>query len=358
MLEQFHVPAEIEVRVPPDAMRATVEDIFRKLGMPDEHAVQSADVLLYADIRGIESHGVSNMLRVYVDGFRNGRINPNPQWKIVREAAAVCTIDSDGGHGGFIGPEAMRIAIERAEQYGIGSVTVANGGHFGAAAYHAAMALERDMIGVAMTAGGVTVAPTYGAERMVGLNPLAIAAPTRDEPPFIFDASMSSVAGNKIRLAQRLGRNALPGWIAEPDGTPIMDDREIPEGFLMLPLGGTREIGSHKGYGLSVMIEILTSILSGAGGGPLRRGGQAHHFVAYKIDAFADVDTFKDDMDAYMRALRESKPAPGEERVLYAGLAEHEEEIERYERGIPYHPEVIEWFRGITAELDVPYRLG
>ena len=358
MLEQFHVPAEIEVRVPPAAMRATVEDIFRKLGMPDEHAVQSADVLLYADVRGIESHGVSNVLRVYVDGFRDGRINPSPQWKIVREAAAVCTIDSDGGHGGFIGPEAMRIAIERAEEYGVGAVTVADGGHFGAAAYHAAMALERDMIGVAMTAGGVAMAPTHGAERLVGLNPIALAAPTRDEPPFIFDASMSSVAGNKIRLARRLGRNALPGWIAEPDGTPIMEERDIPESFLMLPLGGTREIGSHKGYGLAVMIEILSSILSGGGGGPLRRAGQAHHFVAYKIDAFADVDTFKDDMDAYMRALRESTPAPGEERVLYAGLAEHEEEIERHEKGIPYHPEVIEWFRGITAELDVPYRFG
>ena len=305
MLEQFHVPAEIEVRVPPAAMRVTVEDIFRKLGMPDEHAVQSTDVLLYADIRGIESHGVSNMLRVYVDGFRDGRINLSPQWKIVREAAAVCTIDSDGGHGGFIGPEAMRIAIERAEEYGVGAVTVANGGHFGAAACHAAMALERDMIGVAMTAGGVTVAPTHGAEGIVGLNPIALAAPTREEPPFIFDASMSSVAGNKIRLARRLGQNALPGWIAEPDGTPIMEEREIPEDFLMLPLGGTREIGSYKGYGLAVMIEILSSILSG-GGGPLRRAGQAHHFVAYKIDAFANVDTFKDDHGRlYAGAARE-----------------------------------------------------
>ncbi len=356
MLEHFHVPAELEVRVAPDAVRATVEDIFRALGMPDDHARQSTDVLLYADLRGIDSHGVSNMLRVYVQGFQAGRINPNPEWKITHEAAAVCTIDSDGAHGGVIGPEAMRIAMDRADAYGIGAVSVAGGGHFGAAAYHAAMALERDMIGVAQTAGGVSVAPTHGAERLVGLNPLAFAAPTRNEPPFIFDASMSSVAGNKIRLASRLGRGTLPGWVAEADGTPIMDEREIPEDYLMLPLGGTREIGSHKGYGLGVMIEILTTVLAGQGAGPDRRAGQAHHFIAYKIEAFTDLDTFKDDMDVYLRTLRESQTAPGEERVWYAGLPEHEEEIERRERGIPYHPEVIDWFEQVTKELGLEFR--
>jgi LDH2 family malate/lactate/ureidoglycolate dehydrogenase len=356
MLEHFHVPSDLEVRVSPDDLRATVEDIFRALGMPDDHARQSTDVLLYADLRGIESHGVSNMLRVYVEGFNAGRINPNPQWKIVREAAAVCTIDSDGAHGGVIGPEAMRIAMDRADAYGIGAVSVAGGGHFGAAAYHAAMALERDMIGVAQTAGGVAVAPTQGSERLIGLNPLAFAAPAREEPPFIFDASMSSVAGNKIRLAQRLGRGTLPGWVAEADGTPIMDEREIPEDYVMLPLGGTREIGSHKGYGLGVMIEILTTVLAGQGAGPDRRAGQAHHFIAYKIDAFADLELFKDDMDTYLRTLRDSKPAPDEERVWYAGLPEHEEEMVRSERGIPYHPEVIDWFEQVTKELGVKFR--
>ena len=138
MLEQFHVPADEEVRVNPDAMRQTVHDIFTALGMSDEHARSSTDVLLYADTRGIDSHGVSNMLRVYVDGIREGRINVNPQWKITHEAAAVATIDSDGAHGGVIGPEAMKIAIERARLYGIGAVSVYHGGHYGAAAYTAA----------------------------------------------------------------------------------------------------------------------------------------------------------------------------------------------------------------------------
>lgn len=358
MLEQFHVPEDIAIRVPQENMRATVEDIFRKMRMPDEDAVQAADVLMYADIRGVESHGVSNMMRSYVSGFQEGRINPTPEWKIIRQAAAVCTIDSDRGHGLIIGPAAMNVAIERAEMYGIGSVSVTNGAHFGAAGYHARMALEHDMIGIAMTTGGVSVLPTNGAERLVGLNPIAIAAPTRQEPPFIFDASMSSVAGNKITLAKRLGVNALPGWIAESDGTPIMEERPIPDDYKLLPLGGTREIGSHKGYSLAVMIEVLCAVLSGGGAGPHRRGGASHHFLAYKIDAFTDVDEFKDDLDAYMKTLRESTPAPGHDSVTYAGLPEHEEEIERLRHGIPYHPEVIEWFQGITAEFELPNRLG
>ncbi|MDP6419991.1 MAG: Ldh family oxidoreductase [SAR202 cluster bacterium] len=358
MLEQFHVPEDIAIRVPQENMRSTVEDIFRKMQMPEEDAVQAADVLMYADIRGVESHGVSNMMRAYVAGFQQGRINPNPDWKIVRQAAAVCTIDSDKGHGLVIGPAAMNIAIERAEKYGIGSVSVTNGAHFGAAGYHAIMALEHDMIGIAMTTGGVSVLPTQGSERMVGLNPIAIAAPGRNEPPFIFDASMSSVAGNKIVLAKRLGVDALPAWVAGADGAPIMDAQPVPDDFKILPLGGTREIGSHKGYSLAVMIEILSGVLSGGAAGPLRRGGASHHFIAYKIDAFVDVDLFKDDMDAYMAALRESAPAPGEDRVVYAGLPEHEEEIERLEHGIPYHPEVIEWFQSITAELELPDRFS
>ena len=357
MLERFHVPHDIAVHVQIEDMRATVEDIFRKMGMPEDDAVQSADVLVYADARGIESHGVSNMLRSYVASFGEGGINPTPEPKVIRELPAAATIDCDGGHGLAVGPMAMNMAMDRAEVYGIGTITAINGRHFGACAYHAAMALERDMIGLAMTTGGVNVAPVHGAERLVGLNPLGIAAPTRDEPPFIFDASMSSVAGNKIVLARRIGVPVLPGWVAEADGTPVMEESEVPEDFMMLPAGGTRELGAHKGYSMAVMIEILSGLLGGSGGGPHRRGGASHHFIAYNLEAFTDIEDFKTDMDDYMRALRECEPAPGQDRVVYAGLPEHEEEIERQEHGIPYHPEVIDWFRSITAELEIPWRL-
>ena len=358
MLERFHVPEDIAVRVKQEDMRAAVEAIFQAMNMPETDAQQAADVLMYADIRGIESHGVSNMMRVYVTQLQEKRINPRPEPNIIHGAPAVATLDSDGGHGLVIAPKAMDMAIERASIYGIGAITVVNGAHFGAAAYHAARALEHDMIGMAMTTGGLTVAPVHGAAPMVGLNPLAIAVPSDQEPPFIFDAAMSSVAGNKIRLAQRLGVHVLPGWIAEKDGTPIMEDRPIPQDWMMLPLGGTREIGSHKGYSLAVMIEILCSVLGNEGGGPFRRRTPAHHFVAYQLSAFGDVATFKRDMDDYLRSLKNTPPAPGQDRVVYAGLPEHEAEIERREKGIPYHPEVIDWFRGMMDALDLPQAFG
>ena len=245
------------------------------------------------------------------------------------------------------------MAIERAEKYGIGAITVTNGAHFGAAAYHASMAIEHDMIGMAMTTGVLKVLPTYGAEPKAGVNPISYAVPAKKEPPFIFDATMSSVAANKIRLADRLGANVYPGWISEENGTPIMEEKRVPKIWHMLPLGGTRELGSHKGYSLSVMIEILCNVLGGDGAGPFRER-PSHHFLAYKVSAFVDVDLFKKDIDRYLKSLKDTIPAPGHERVIYAGLIEHEEEKQRLENGIPYHPEVIQWFRETTTELGLP----
>ena len=357
MLERFHVPEELAVRVMPDNMKATVKQIFLKMGMSNNDSELAADVLLYADIRGIETHGVSNMLRGYVKSFGEGGINPNPKIKTIREMGAVATIDSDGGHGLVVGPYAMNMAIKKAKQFGIGSVTAMNGRHFGAVAYHAAMALDHDMIGMAMTTGGMNVVPVDGAKPMVGLNPIGIAVPTDKEPPFIFDASTSSVAGNKIILASRLGVPVMPGWVTRGDGSPVMEEEIAPDDFMMLPSGGTRENGSHKGSSLGVWIEIMCGVLGGTGGGPNRRGGSAHHFVAYNVEAFQDINLFKKDMDDYMKALRECPPAPGKEKVIYAGLPEHEEEIDRRENGIPYHPEVIGWFKDISSELQIPWIL-
>ena len=357
MLERFHVPSDEAVHVNKDDMHATVVDIFLKMGMPSDEAEVASDVLVYADIRGIETHGVSNMLRNYVKSFGEGGINPTPNPKIVREMPAAATLDCDGGHGLVVGPMAMEMAIERAKVYGIGTITANNGRHFGAAAYHAAMAIDHDMIGLAMTSGGMSVVPVDGSKPMFGLNPIAIAIPTRHEAPFIFDASMSSVAGNKIVLAKRLGVPVAPGWITGADGVPITEESEVPENYFMLPSGGTRENGSHKGSSLGIWVEIMCGLLGATGAGPNREGGASHHFIAYNIEAFTDLDGFKDDMDTYMKEIRETPPIPGADRVLYAGLPEHEEEIERNENGIPYHPEVIDWFRGITGELNIDWRL-
>lgn len=357
LLERFHVPSDVAVHVDVDDMRATVTEIFLKMGMSADDADKASEVLVYADIRGIESHGVSNMLRNYVKSFGEGGINPTPNVKIVREMPAAATVDSDGGHGLVVGRIAMEMAIERAKTYGIGTITANNGRHFGAAAFHAAMAIEHGMIGVSMTTGGMNVLPVDGSKPMFGLNPIAIAVPTNSEAPFIFDASMSSVAGNKIVLAKRLGVDVAPGWITGNDGVPILDESPVPDEFFMLPTGGTRENGAHKGASMGTWVEIMCGLLGATGAGPNRRSGAAHHFIAYNIEAFTDLEEFKNEMDIYMNEIKSTPPVPGKDRVVYAGLPEHEEEIERRENGIPYHPEVIDWFRSITGELDIPWRL-
>jgi LDH2 family malate/lactate/ureidoglycolate dehydrogenase len=357
-VERFKVPADIAVRVRAEDMHATTSALFQALACPLADADRCADALIYADLRGIDSHGVSNMMPTYVAMLQNGFTNPAPEMRVVRETDAAATIDSDRGFGLTIGVQCMELAMDKAARCGIGSVVATNGRHFGAAAFHAALALERDMIGVALTVGGLEVVPTFGAEARVGLNPIGVAVPSRSEAPFVFDASMSSIAGNKIRIARRLGSTILPGWIALPDGTPIMEETPVPDEFMMLPLGATRELGSHKGYGLSVVVDVLSGLLGGDPAGFEREPGDvSHHFLAYRVDAFTELEPFKDRMDHYLHGLRETQTAPGQERVLYAGLPEHEAEQERRERGIPYHPQVVDWFKKTAADLGADHRL-
>ena len=353
MLEQFHVPEDIAVRVPGTGLFSTVRDIFKTLGMQGRDSEQAAEVLVFADLRGIETHGVSNLMKVYIEWLNDGLINPRPGLQVESEYGAIANVNGDGGLGLVLGPVGMQMAIDRAEQHGIGSVTMSNAGHLGPCAYTAMMPLERDMIGLSMTTGGVGMVPTFGSKPMVGINPLGFAAPTSTEPPFVFDAAMASVAGNKVELAKRLGVELSPGWVAGPDGTPIMEKGPIPDEFSFLPLGATRELGSHKGYSLALMIDVLTGILSGTGPGFRNNMVFSHYFCAIKIEAFTDPNRFKQDMDDYMRALVDTPPAPGHERVIYAGLPEYETQLDRLANGIPLHPEVVEWFAGITSELAV-----
>ena len=358
MLERFKVPIEDQVRVPEEPLRQTVAAIFEKMGVTSEDAAQGADVLVATDLRGVETHGVSNMLRAYVRLYSEGKLNPRPDWRILRESPGTATIDADRGLAVILGPKAMRIAIEKARNVGVGVVTMNNAGHSGAIGHHATLAAREDMVGVCMTAGGRTTAPTFGAEPQLGTNPIAIAAPARNEPPVLFDAATSAIAGNKIRLAARVEATLLPGWVSELDGTPIMDESRARERgqYYHLPVGGTREQGSHKGYGFAMMAEILATGLSGSIPSMFEvgRGASHHYFAAYNIAAFTDVDSFKDNMDRMLRALRETKPAPGHDRVLYPGLSEYEEEQDRRANGIPLHKEVVQWIDDIAGELSIP----
>ena len=355
-MDPFHLREEDAVRVGPDSLRTCVTAIFEKLGVPPEDASLAGDVLVAADLRGVESHGVSNMLRKYIDEYNKGQINPRPDWKIVRQAPATATVDSDRGLGIIVAPKAMKVAIEKAQTTGVGMVTVSNGRHLGMASYHAMLALEHDMIGLCMTGCPPTVVPTFGSERRLGTNPIALAAPAGNEPPFVFDAAMSVAAANKIGIARRLGAKVPAGFLADDEGTPIMEPADPPsEPYRLLSLGSTREGGSHKGYGLACIVDILTGILSGSAYGMVPGRPNFSHFVgAYKIEAFTEVERFKELMDDFLRDLKSTPPAPGHERVLVAGQIEWETEQERRANGIPLHREVVQWFEQICSEMDVP----
>lgn len=368
MLERFKVPEDLAVKVREGHLRETVTEVFRKMGVPEKDCHLAADVLVKADMRGVETHGVSNMLRSYVNGYNDGSINPTPDWRIVRETPATANIDSDRGLGIIVTPKAMEIAIRKAKDVGVGMVTIQNGRHLGMASYHAMMALEHDMIGVCMTSCPPSVLPTFGAEPRLGTNPIALAAPAGVEPPFVFDAATSTVAGNKLGLARRLGNNLMGGWVADTDGVPIMEEVEPPlpghqggsgrASSFLLPVGSTREMGSHKGYGMSCIVDILGGILSGGGYGfHPGRPNFGHYVAAYSIEAFMDTAEFKRTMDEWIRMLESTPPAKGHDRVIYPGRIEAEEMAKREAEGIPFHPEVIDWFQEICGELSISNRL-
>ena len=354
ILERFKVPEKDQVLVSEAALRRTVTQIFERLGVSPEDSAEAADVLTMTDLRGVETHGVSNMLRAYVRDYKAGKLDPRPGWRVVRESPGTAVIDAERRLGVIVGPKAMRLAVDKARHVGVGIVTVYNSGHFGAIGHYAMQAARENMVGVCFTGAGLSVVPTFAAKPLLGTNPIALAAPARHEAPMLFDAATSAIAGNKIRLAIRIGSPLLAGWVTDKDGTPIMEEKPVfnRDEYHQAPLGGTREQGSHKGYGLALMAEVLSTVLSGALPTMLAPGsGSKNHFAAYNIEAFTDVEQFKDTMDAMLRTLRTAAPAPGQERVLYPGLSEFEETQIRRAKGIPLHKEVLQWFAECTSEL-------
>src|SRR5437867_2757175 len=312
ILERFKVPQKDQVLVSEAALRRTVTQIFEKLGVSADDASDAADVLTMTDLRGVETHGVSNMLRAYVRDYRAGKLDPRPGWRIVRESPGTAVIDAERRLGIIVGPKAMRLAIDKARNVGVGVVTVYNSGHFGAIGHFAMQAAQQDMVGVCFTGAGLSVVPTFAAKPMLGTNPIAVAAPARREAPMLFDAATSAIAGNKIRLAIRLGSPLLPGWVTDKEGNPITEEKPVfdRDEYHQLPLGGTREQGSHKGYGFALMAEVLSTVLAGALPTMLAPGGGSkNHFAAYNIEAFTDLEQFKDTMDRMLETLR-TAPAP------------------------------------------------
>jgi L-2-hydroxycarboxylate dehydrogenase (NAD+) len=345
-------------------------EVFMHFGVGEGEARQAADVLTKADLRGIDSHGVAR-LHTYFDMLTLGRINPKPSIKIVREKASVATVDGDNGLGLVVGPTANAIAMEKAERYGSGWVSVCNTNHFGIAGYYPLEALERDLIGWAMTNSTKLVAPLWGAERMLGTNPLAIAFPGYKEPPIVIDLATSAVAYGKIEVALRKGEQVPAGWIIDKNGCDTTHPKDMIDGGAQLPLGSHKEMGGHKGYALASMVDILCCVLSGANWGPfappfaLRQEipersvgkGIGHFFGAMQIDAFIDKDEFKKQIDEWIHVFRRTKPAPGTQGPLIPGDPEREAEEIRSNEGVPLIKPVVEDLMDISRKTGIPFEV-
>jgi L-2-hydroxycarboxylate dehydrogenase (NAD+) len=344
------------------------ERVFRHFGVPETEARLAADVLAASDLRGIDSHGVAR-LHTYFDMLSLGRINPRPQVRIVRQLPGTATVDGDNGLGLVVGPRANLIAMEKAEAVGSGWVSVCNTNHFGIAGYYPLQALKRDLIGWAMTNATKLVAPLWSSERMLGTNPIAIAFPGKEEPPIVIDMATSAAAYGKIEIAIRKQRPIPLGWATDADGAVTDDPNAVIEGGALQPLGGDREHGGHKGYCLSAMVDILTSVLSGANWGPfappfaLRQEipersvgrGIGHFFGALRIDGFIDPDEFKRQVDEWIRVFRAARPAAGTPGPRIPGDPEREAEAVRRESGIPLIPAVIDDLRDISRRTGIPF---
>lgn len=327
--------------------------VFVKMGCPEEDAQLAADALLAADVRGIDSHGVAR-LSGYVRLWEAKRINTRPVVRVVHETPGTATVDGDSGLGLVVAPKAMNIAIEKATSSGTGWVAVRNSNHFGIAGYHAMLALRHNMIGWALTNASPLVAPTFATERLLGTNPIAVAIPAGKQEPFILDMATTTAANGKLEILQRKNKEAPPGWIQTKDGKPSTNPHELKEGGALIPLGSDYEHGSHKGYGLGAMVDILSAVLSGANYGPWVPpfvaflqppadpvgAGIGHFLGAMRIDAFRPAEEFKHHMDNWLARFRSAKTIEGKDAVLIHGDPEREMTRKRLRDGVELNPNV------------------
>lgn len=348
-----------------EELRDFTRRIFLRMGCPQADATLATDVLIRADLRGIDSHGIARLIG-YVRLWEQGRINATPSIQVVHETPSTAVVDGDSGLGLVIAPRAMEIAMEKAEKCGTGWVAIRNSNHFGIAGYHAMMGLQKKMIGMALTNASPLVAPTFSTERMLGTNPIAVAVPAGKEPAFVADMATTTAANGKLEILQRQSKNAPFGWIQNKTGQPSSNPHELKEGGALLPLGGDREHGSHKGYALGALVDILSAVLSGANYGPWAPpfvsflpladdpvGAGLGHFVgAMRIDAFRPAEEFTHHMDNWIQRFRNAEAVEGK-KVLIPGDPEREMEAERTHKGIPVLAKVVADLSEVAKKLEV-----
>jgi LDH2 family malate/lactate/ureidoglycolate dehydrogenase len=354
--------ADSAVTVSVETLTAYIVSVLEALKMSRKNATLTADLMVRTDLRGVDSHGIG-MLPKYVEWTQAGFVHPWAEPIVARDDQATALVDGQKGLGHPASVLAMELAIAKAGRYGIGIVAVRNSNHFGACANYSMMALERGMIGFAVTNSPfVAMVPTFAKKPMMGTNPLSLAAPGARHAPFVLDMATTTVAVGKLTIASRWNKPIPEGWGLDAQGRPTSDAREVLASRLLSPLGGSRELGSHKGYGLGVMVDILSGALSGGVYGNLldRKGGRerketntGHCFAAIDIERFRPLGDFTAAMDDMLQALNDTPRADGQERVYTAGEPEAETERQRRVHGIPVAPALVRQCNDIARDLGV-----
>jgi len=364
---------QTDKRVTAERLKSFCAEALERLKVSNEDARITADVLVEADLRGIDSHGVARMSR-YVSGIQQGMMKPQANPKVAHETPCTATIDGDAGLGQPVSHRAMKLAITKAREHSIGFVAVKNSNHFGIAGYYAMMALTEDMIGFCTTNTEVIVVPTFARNAMLGTNPIAIAVPAGRERPFVLDMSTSTVTRGKLEVYARTEKPIPTNWATDEKGVATADPAQVLQNIInrsgggLLPLGGSlEESGGHKGYGLALAVEIFSAVLPGAlysnrvypkdKNGKTLPSGIGHFFGAMRVDAFRQKDEFKRDMDDLINRLKNAPKADGADRIYIHGEKEFEEAERLAKMGIPLNRKVAEDLRTIADQLkmDKPF---
>lgn len=353
--------------IPFDIMENFMRDVFIGVGVPSDDARICAEVLITADKRGIDSHGIGRLKPIYYDRIKDGILDPITNMEVVREGHTTAVIDGHNGMGHVISYRAMQMAIDKARQYGMGMVAVRNSSHYGIAGYYSLMAVDQGMIGITGTNARPSIAPTFGVENMLGTNPLTFGIPSDEDFPFVLDCATSVSQRGKIEVYDRENKEIPPGWVIDETGHTRTDTHQILIDLVkgkaaLTPLGGLgEEQGGYKGYGYAAVVEILSaSLQQGAflkaltgfdGAGNKQPYNLGHFFMAVQIEAFTDLDLFKKSVGDILRALRNSRRAPDEERIYTAGEKEHLAWLYRQYRGVPVNQALQNDMIALKSEL-------
>ncbi|HLZ67325.1 MAG TPA: Ldh family oxidoreductase [Aliidongia sp.] len=358
--------ASDEVLVSADRLKDQLRAILAAWGMAEEHIATTLEIMLWADLSGIDSHG-AGMMQLYHRLRDQGKLTFQPEIRVVRENPATALVDGGGGLGHVPSVLAMKLACDKASAIGVGVVAVRNSHHYGAAGAYAEMASDRGLIGCAMTAvARPNVVPLFGADAMFGTNPVAFAAPAKRNPPFLLDMATSTAALGKLTIASRVGKPIPDGWAVDADGKSLTDPNEALVHRRLTPLGTSRPMGGHKGYGLAMMVEVLCTTLAGAQYGALRerrdpdaaRHDVGHFFLAIDPATFREEGAFENDLDDMIDALRATRPVDPAEPVQVAGDPEVRARAERRRDGIPLSARLAQELREIAEAAGAPYLLG